>query len=472
MKGKKFHRRHPDVSGKVPLIALVGRPNVGKSTLFNRLSLCKDALVHDEPGVTRDRRYGWVDYGGFSFNLVDTGGIDETQKKGILGKVIDQSLVAIDEADLVLFVVDGQVGLHPQDEHIQKILYKKGKPVWHIINKADGRKHSLNRDFFKLGGQKFFEISAAHGRGISQLLDEVVEFFTAQRAPTLLIDTELETAVEEPALIDGLKDSSNESIRLAFLGRPNAGKSSLINAFLKENRMIVDETAGTTRDSIEVAWKFMGRDYVLVDTAGIRRKSRVAQDVEKLSVVMAQKAIAQSDIVALIIDANGGIGEQDAKIISMVQEEGKALLLVFNKMDLLSKENRKKIESDKERILHFVPWADWLFCSAKTGRNLSLILRRVAVLYQSYTKRISTGELNRFLAKITEQHPPPVSHGKPLRLYYITQIKVKPPTFLLSVNYPQGVHFSYERYLQNQIRETFGYQGVPIHIVPKEHRSR
>ena len=467
MRGRSNRRDQSLVKG--PLVALVGRPNVGKSTLFNRLSQSKDALVHDEPGVTRDRRYGQVEYAGFWFRLVDTGGIDESQKEGLSAKVLAQSLLAVDEADLVLFVLDAQVGLHPQDEFIQKALYKKGKPVWHIVNKTDSDKKGFSKDVHRLGGEHLFEISAVHGRGISRLLDEIEHFFAAKNPLSLALEDEPLEPVNEK---ETKESTPSGPIRLAFLGRPNAGKSSLINAFLKESRMIVDETAGTTRDSIEVLWTFMGQDYLLIDTAGIRRKARVSQDVEKLSVVMAQKAIAQSDVVALVIDASGGIGEQDTKLISLVQQEGKALLLVLNKMDLLSKENRKQIEADKERILHFVPWADWLFCSAKTGRNLSLVLRRVLQLYQAYTKRVSTGELNRFLSAIIEKHPPPVSHGKPLKLYYITQVKVKPPTFLLSVNRPESMHFSYERYLQNQLRETFGFAGVPIHILTKEHRSK
>ncbi len=460
-----------------PLVAIVGRPNVGKSTLFNRLCGGHDAIVEDQPGVTRDRRYGASDFDGVDFRVVDTGGLDyQAASASTLARdVLRQAMRAVEEAAVILFVVDGRDGLMPQDREVAERLRKIGKPVLYVANKIDGpRQEPAAAELYELGIDPVFAISAAHGRGMADLLDAVVAAVRGE-AP------DAGDAEAEEGQNDGTPDSDDKEekddtgprvIRIALVGRPNAGKSSLINRLVGEERMIVDSVPGTTRDPVDTLIEHRGQQYLLIDTAGIRRRAKVHEPMEKIAVAMAEKAVNRADVAILVIDAAEGIGEQDARIAGLVQESGRALIIAFNKRDLIDADVERKLREDKERQLQFVPWALLTTCSAQTGRGVAKLLEDAQRCYASYNRRVSTGELNRFFDGIVERHPPPLFHGHPIRLYYITQAQVRPPSFMISVNYPQGMHFSYERYLQNQIRETFAFVGTPIRIMAREHKKR
>lgn len=441
---------------QIPLVAIVGRPNVGKSTFFNRLCGGRPALVHDQPGVTRDRRYGTAEYGGIRFRMVDTAGLEETPnpQDPIATHMVAQALQALQESTLVLFVVDGKAGLLPADHDIAKRLRASQKPVLVVVNKIDNAREELaSSEFYQLGWDSLFPISADHGRGIAELLDALLPFLSIPRTNT---DAE---------------QTPDDLIRVAVVGRPNAGKSSLVNALLGEPRMIVTDIPGTTRDAIDTLLTTPNQKYLLIDTAGIRRRARIHDDVEKLSVVMTQKALERADVACLVIDAQEGITEQDAKLGGWVQETGKALILVFNKIDLLTKAQRTRLHEERDRQLPFLFWAHALECSATQRTGTTKLLGEIKKVYQSFSKRVTTGALNRFAEGIVEKHPPPLYRGYPIKLYYITQAQVRPPTFVLSVNHPEGVHFSYERYLQNQIRDTFGFTGTPIRLIARAHRK-
>jgi GTP-binding protein len=440
-----------------PLVAIVGRPNVGKSTLFNRLCGGHDAIVEDEPGVTRDRRYGEAEWDGRLFRVVDTGGLDwdaarpgdATLARGILA----QALRAVDEAALVLFVADAREGVTPQDRDAMTTLRKSGKPILWVANKVDraGLEAEAN-ELYALGADAVFPISAQHGRGIGELCDAIVEKLPdAPRIDELPED----------------EDDATRPIRLALVGRPNAGKSSLVNRFVGAERVIVDAQAGTTRDPVDTPVELGGRRYVLIDTAGIRRRSKVHAPMEKIAVAMAEKAIGRCDVCVLVVDAAEGLAEQDAKVAGMCEEAGRALVILFNKLDLIDAERQKKLHEDLKRQLQFVPWARVVFASARTGKGVQRILDAVQAAYAAYTRRVSTGALNRWFEGIVEKHPPSVFRGHPVKLYFIQQPQAKPPTFLLSVNYPEGVHFSYRRYLANQLRDEFDLWGTPVRIVCK-----
>lgn len=466
----------------LPVVALVGRPNVGKSTLFNRFCGGNQALVYDMPGVTRDRRYGQAEYEGINFSVIDTGGLDfgkSSHLNSLQKQIQKQTHQAIKEASIILVVFDGHEGLATADQEIVQVLRETNKPVLYVVNKVDNTKDELALgDFFSLGIPKLYSISATHGKGMVELLDAI----KSQLQATLKNQFALSSSDSQAGFSDPQADSDEpkevvessfiKPIRIAFTGRPNAGKSSLVNQLIGEERMIVDGTPGTTRDPINTEIEYKGKSYILIDTAGIRKKARVYEPTEKISVIMAQKSIEQADVVFLIIDSLEGIGEQDAKIAGLVQEAGKSLILVFNKRDLITDFQLKKLQSDRERILNFVPWALEVTCSAKKKKSVEQLLAKANQVYQSYSKRVSTGALNRFFEGIVERHPPPLYRGHPIRLYYITQAQICPPTFILSVNYPQGMHFSYERYLQNQLRETFHFIGTPVRIFAREHRSK
>ena len=445
------------LSDSWPLVAIVGRPNVGKSTLFNRLCGGHDAIVEDEPGVTRDRRYGEAEWDGRLFRVVDTGGLDWSAAKPgdatLARGILRQALRAVEEAELVLFVIDAREGLVPQDRDAIAALRKAGKPILWVANKVD--KPSLEAEaaeLFSFGADAVFPVSAQHGRGVGELCDAIVE--RLPDAPRIDEQPEAE-------------DDATRPIKLALVGRPNAGKSSLINRFVGQERVIVDAQAGTTRDPVDTPVEIGGRRYVLIDTAGIRRRSKVYVPMEKIAVAMAEKAVGRCDVCVLVVDAEEGLAEQDAKVAGMCEESGRALVICFNKLDLIDAAKQKKLHEDINRQLQFVPWARVVFVSAKTGKGLQRILDGVQAAYAAYTRRVTTGALNRWFEGIVEKHPPSVFHGHPVKLYFIQQPQAKPPTFLLSVNYPEGVHFSYRRYLANQLRDEFDLWGTPVRIVCK-----
>lgn len=486
----------PIVDYSLPVVALVGRPNVGKSTMFNRLTSSHFAIVEDQPGVTRDRRYGNCEYDGRQFRVVDTGGIDFTAEGSIAVGMRRQAEMAIAEADVVLLIVDGQRGLLPDDREIFVKLRRAGKKILLVANKIDGPRHESHvNDMYELGCREIFGVSAAHGRGMPDLLDAIllalpVEEEEAQHVEPPLADFEHDdTALSEDALAaieqaesaheedDGPGDEgpdtvseadlSKDVIRIALVGRPNAGKSSLVNTLCGEERMLVDSTPGTTRDPIDTPILHGGQRFSLIDTAGIRRRVRVHEPSDRIAMTMAERAIERADVAVLVIDASEGIGEMDARIAGLVADAGRVLLIALNKRDLVPAARMKEIEAELDRKLQFVPWAHRMWCSAHTQKGVLKILDEATRCYRSFASRVKTSALNRFFAGIVEKHPPPLFQGKPIRLYYITQAQTRPPTFVVSVNYTEGMHFSYRRYLQNQLRETFGFVGTPIRLLAR-----
>jgi GTP-binding protein len=446
-----------------PLVAIVGRPNVGKSTLFNRICGGHAAIVEDQPGVTRDRRYGDADWDGRLFRVVDTGGLDlaaaRPKDAQLAQGIVKQAMRAVEEADLILFVADAREGLVGGDYEAAEVLRKSGKPILWVANKVDrANDEAFTGEMYQLGADRVFGVSATHGRAISDLLDAILE--ELPDAPKL-------ADVEE-------EDDAHRPIRLALVGRPNAGKSSLVNRLVGDERMLVDAQAGTTRDPIDTPVEIAGRKYLLIDTAGIRRRSKVKAPMEKIAVAMAENVIERCDVTVLMIDAEEGIAEQDAKIAGICDEAGRALVICFNKIDLPSIDQKKQDElrENLNRQIQFVPWAKVVFASARTGKGVQRILDAVQSAYAAYIRRVGTGELNRWFEQIVTKHPPSVFQGKPIKLYFIQQPQARPPTFLLSVNYPEGVHFSYRRYLANQLRETFELDGTPIKIVCRARKQK
>jgi len=463
-------------TANLPIVAIVGRPNVGKSTLFNRLVGGHNAIVEDEPGVTRDRRYGDSEYDGVPFRVVDTGGLDLSAQSGLIKSIQRQALRAVDEAALLLLVVDAQEGLLPTDREVAEKLRRHGKPILFVANKVDGGRHEAALgDMYGLGAGQVFGISAAHGRGLPDLLEEIAKHLRGGvaehtvKAAAAADDEAIEAGEAEEA--DETPSGEPDLVKIAFVGRPNAGKSSLVNFLVGDERMIVDDTPGTTRDPVDTLIEHDQRRYLLIDTAGIRRRARIAEPMEKVAVAMAEKALYRADVAILVIDAEAGIGEQDARIAGLIQDSGRALLIAFNKQDLVAKQGpaaEKRLKEELDRKLQFVaPWALTASCSAKTGRGVYRLLSEARRCHRSYSKRVTTGALNRFFEGIVERHPPPLYQGKPIKLYYITQAETCPPTFVVRVNHPEGMHFSYRRYLQNQLRDTFGLIGTPVRLLTR-----
>ena len=454
----------------MPTVALVGRPNVGKSTLWNRLCGSHHAIVEDAPGVTRDRRFGTAEWEGRLFRVVDTGGLDPGAKhrgaSALEQGVYRQAMRAVEEADLVVFVIDGRAGLSAGDHEAAEVLRKAGRPLLFAANKVD--RPSLEaeaHELYKLGADRVFPISAQHGLGVAELCDGILAALPgAPRIP--YEDGDDEAAAADDDATPAPRDP-NAPIRVAIVGRPNAGKSSLLNRFAGEERVLVDAEAGTTRDPVDLPVAIEGRPYVFIDTAGIRRRGRVHEPMEKVAVAMAEKAVGRADVCVLLIDADEGIGEQDAKIAGLCEEAGCALVIAFNKIDLLDEPRPReaRLREDLQRQLQFVPWAKVVFLSAKTGKGVRKLVDTINVVHRAYTTRVSTGALNRWFAQVVERHPPSLYRGHPVRLYYIQQPQSAPPTFILSVNHAEGVHFSYRRFLQNQLREAFGFEGTPVRIV-------
>lgn len=430
-----------------PIVALVGRPNVGKSTIFNRLTRSKAAIVHDEPGVTRDRHYGDVTSHGRSYVLIDTGGFDPLSEDPMKQGIKRQIELALAEADVVVCVLDATEPATSVDHAEMKLLRAAEKPTLFVANKADSpRQDQEAADLYRLGMKELILVSAAHGRGFDDLAEAIAEALPPR--------TEAE---DEPRQAEGLA--------VALIGKPNAGKSSLVNRLSGAERVLVDSRPGTTRDAVDTIVDRKGKRYTFVDTAGIRRKAKVKKEgsvVEGASVVQAIRAIERADVVVLLADASDGVAEQDAKILGLAEERGRGLVIALNKADLLDKSSLAKAEEDARDKLSFAPWAPICRLSAKTGRGTDGLLETIDRVGDSFSRRIPTGELNRFFGAVLETHPPPTQGGKAPRLYFITQASTRPPTFVVSTSAPDKIHFSYRRYVQNQIRKTFAFEGVPI----------
>jgi len=429
-----------------PVIAIIGRPNVGKSTLFNRLHRRGKAIVIDEPGATRDRNYAdcnWLDH---PFMLIDTGGFEPASTTEILTQMREQTLLAIEEADLIIFLMDSRDGLAPADQEIAKLLRATDKLVFYAVNKIDGPRHeALIADFYRLGIEQLYAVSAQHGVGIDEFMDDIVKF----------IPKGLASPPED-----------EDIIRIAVIGKPNAGKSSLVNRILGYERTIANPLPGTTRDAIDTEFTKNGRKFLLIDTAGIRRKSRISLNLEKYSIVQAIKAIERADIALLMIDAVDGISDQELKIAGLVLERGTACIIVVNKWDTIKKDN-SSVPEYTENIRYkakFLDFAPVIFVSATTGQRVDKIFPLVERIYAQYSRRIETGELNRKMRQIIEMNPPPGMGDQPRLFKYITQVSVKPPTFILFLQNKGSLHFSYERYLVNRIQETFGFSEIPIRL--------
>jgi GTP-binding protein len=433
-----------------PIIAIVGRPNVGKSTLFNKIAGRRISIVEDTPGITRDRIYAEAEWLGREVLLIDTGGIEPLNNDFILSEMRAQAEIAIETADVIIFVTDIKEGVTSADLDVAAMLQKSGKPVVLCCNKADapGKPPLSLYEFYTLGLGEPVAVSGIHGMGVGDLLDEVFGF--------------LPPAAEETAETD--------EIKIAVIGRPNAGKSSLVNKILGENRVIVSPVAGTTRDAIDSFFERDGTSYTIIDTAGIRKKSKISDRVERYSVIRALAAIERCDVAVLIIDAAEGAGEQDAKIAGYAHEAGRGTVIAVNKWDMIEKDH-KTVDKYKKSVmekLSFMTYAPMVFISAKTGQRVDRLFELIKYVYTQNNVRISTGVLNDLLLDATSKNQPPSDKGKRLKIYYITQASTKPPTFILFVNDRELAHFSYIRYIENSIRETFGLEGTPIRFIIRE----
>jgi GTPase len=434
-----------DITMTLPLVALVGRPNVGKSSLFNRIVGERLAIVEAIPGTTRDRLYAAADWAGRNFNVVDTGGLEVGEVADMGLRIRNQVTVAVDEADVIVMVVDLRDGVTAADEEVAVLLRLSGKPVVLAANKGDSAAHRHNAaDFWSLGLGEPLAISALHGTGSGDLLDAVVAHLPPAEAP-----------------------ADEDAVRIAIVGRPNVGKSSLLNRLLGEDRVIVSPVPGTTRDPIDVSVRYMEHDITLIDTAGIRRRGRVQPGIEKYSVLRAVRAVERADVVALLIDAVDGVTAQDAHVASVIEEYGKGAILCVNKWDLVEKDTHTADAYARtvRKELSFLPYAPVVFMSALTGQRATKVLERALEIAAVRTMRVATGELNRFVAEAQAMHNPPSHKGRPLRIRYATQAGVAPPVFVFFVNDPELVHFTYERFLENQLRARFGYEGTAIRLV-------
>lgn len=437
-----------------PIIAIVGRPNVGKSTLFNALAGEKISIVKDTPGVTRDRIYAditWLDY---QFTLIDTGGIEPDTGDLLLSHMRDQAEIAVETADVIIFLTDVRQGLVDADYQVADMLRRSGKPIVLAVNKVDNyEKFVLDTyEFYNLGLGTPFPVSANSKIGFGDLLDEVIVHCNPQNQ----------------------EETEDERPKVAIIGKPNAGKSSIINKILGEDRLIVSDIAGTTRDAIDTVVRRNGKEYVFIDTAGLRRKSRVKEDIERYSVIRTVAAVERCDIAVLVIDAEEGITEQDAKIAGIAHERGKGMIIAVNKWDLIEKNDKTiyKYTNKVREVLAYMSYAELVFVSAKTGQRLPKIFDVLDMVIENHALRVQTGVLNEILAEAVAMKQPPSDKGRRLKLYYITQVSVKPPTFVVFINDRQLMHFSYTRYLENQIRNTFGFRGTPIHIIARERKEK
>ena len=437
-----------------PIIAIVGRPNVGKSTLFNALAGEKISIVKDTPGVTRDRIYADVTWLNYQFTLIDTGGIEPDSGDLLLSHMRGQAEIAMETADVIIFLTDVRQGLVDADYQVADMLRRSGKPIVLAVNKVDNyEKFVLDTyEFYNLGLGTPFPVSANSKIGFGDLLDEVLVHCNPQNAD----------------------EKEDERPRVAIIGKPNAGKSSLINKLLGEDRLIVSDIAGTTRDAIDTTVKRNGQEYVFIDTAGLRRKSKIKEELERYSIIRTVTAVERCDVAVLIIDATEGITEQDAKIAGIAHERGKGMIIAVNKWDLVEKDNTtmKKFTEKIREKLSYMPYAELIFLSAKTGQRLPKLFEMIDAVIENCALRVQTGVLNEILTEAMAMKQPPSDKGKRLRIYYITQVSVKPPTFVMFINEKKLTHFSYTRYIENQIRTTFGFRGTPIHFIYRERKEK
>ena len=436
------------------MVAIIGRPNVGKSTLFNRIVGKKIAIVEDTPGVTRDRIIADTDWGRYRFALVDTGGIEPTADSGFLSYMREQAQTAIEMADVILMMVDGMAGVTADDHMVAELLRRSKKPVIICVNKIDNlQRMDLIYDFYELGMETVVGISASLGLGINDLLDETVKY------------------LKEPATLE----EEDSSISIAVIGKPNAGKSSLVNRLLGEDRLIVSDVPGTTRDAIDSELVRNGKKYTLIDTAGMRRKRSIEENsIERFGVLRSIAAIRRSDVVLMMIDGAQGLTEQDAKIVGLAHEDGKAIVIVINKWDIVEKDTHTmdKYTKDVYRELSFLTYAPVVYLSAKTGLRVEKLFETIDLVYEESKKRIQTGLVNEVLSEAVSMVEPPTDKGRRLRILFGTQASVQPPTFVLFVNDPLLMHFSYQRYLENYFRKTFGFTGTPIRFIIRKREER
>ena len=436
-----------------PVVAIVGRPNVGKSTLFNALAGERISIVKDTPGVTRDRIYADVSWLDYNFTLIDTGGIEPDTGDVILSQMREQAQIAIDTADVIIFITDVKQGLVDSDSKVADMLRRSHKPVVLVVNKVDSFEKYMADvyEFYNLGIGEPYPISAASLLGLGDMLDEVVKYFP-----------------------DSSKDEKeDERPKVAIIGKPNVGKSSLINKLTGEKRVIVSDIAGTTRDAIDTDIKYNGREYVFIDTAGLRRKNKIKEELERYSIIRAVTAVERADVVIIVIDATEGVTEQDAKIAGIAHERGKGIIIAVNKWDAIEKDDKTIYKHTEKirQILSFMPYAEILFISAKTGQRTGRIFETIDVVLENNSMRVATGVLNEIMAEAVAMQQPPTDKGKRLKLYYITQAAVKPPTFVIFVNDKNLMHFSYTRYLENKIREAFGFKGTSLKFIIRERKE-
>ena len=436
-----------------PVVAIVGRPNVGKSTLFNVLAGERISIVQDTPGVTRDRIYAEVSWLDYNFTLIDTGGIEPDSGDIILSQMREQAQIAIDTADVIIFITDVRQGLVDADQKVADMLRRSKKPIILAVNKVDDFKKYMSDvyEFYNLGIGDPVPVSAASRLGIGDLLDEVAKHFTQEM----------------------LEEAEDDRPRIAIVGKPNVGKSSLINKLTGENRVIVSDIAGTTRDAIDTDIKYNGREYVFIDTAGLRRKNKIKEELERYSIIRAVTAVERADVVIIVIDATEGVTEQDAKIAGIAHERGKGIIIAVNKWDAIEKDDKTIYKHTEKirQILSFMPYAEILFISAKTGQRTGRIFETIDVVLENNSMRVATGVLNEIMAEAVAMQQPPTDKGKRLKLYYITQAAVKPPTFVIFVNDKNLMHFSYTRYLENKIREAFGFKGTSLKFIIRERKE-
>ena len=437
-----------------PIVAIVGRPNVGKSTLFNVLAGDNISIVKDTPGVTRDRIYADVEWLNHKFTLVDTGGIEPESKDIILSQMRDQAQIAIDTANVIIFITDVRQGLVDADAKVADMLRRSRKPVVLVVNKVDNFDRQMMDvyEFYNLGIGEPHAISASGELGIGDMLDEVTGYF----------DPEMENEEE------------SEIPRIAIVGKPNVGKSSLVNKLLGSNRVIVSDIAGTTRDAIDTTIMHNGNEYIFIDTAGLRKKNKIKEELERYSIIRTVSAVERADVVVLLIDATEGVTEQDAKIAGIAHERGKGMIIAVNKWDALEKDD-KTIYRFTEKVrntLAYMPYAELLFISAKTGQRLPKLFETIDMVLQYQNLRVQTGVLNEILTEAMAMQQPPSDRGKRLKIYYMTQVSVKPPTFVIFVNDKELMHFSYVRYLENKIRESFGFRGTPLKFIIRERKEK
>ena len=436
-----------------PIVAIVGRPNVGKSTLFNVIAGDSIAIVKDTPGVTRDRIYADCSWLNYNFTLIDTGGIEPDSSDVILSQMRDQAQIAIDTADVIIFLVDVRQGLTDADGKVADMLRRSQKPVVLCVNKVDSFK-KMEADvyeFYNLGIGDPIPVSASNHQGVGDLLEAVSDHFKK----------------------DGSESDDDDRPRIAIVGRPNVGKSSIVNRLVGEKRVIVSDIAGTTRDAIDTPLKRNGREYILIDTAGLRRKSKIHEDLERYSIIRTVTAVERADVVVMVIDAAEGVAEQDAKIAGIAHERGKGVIIAVNKWDAVEKDDKTiyKMTEKIKQTLAYRPYAEFVFISAKTGQRLDKLFELIDMIIENQSMRIATGVLNEILAEAVAMQQPPSDKGRRLKIFYMTQISVKPPTFVVFVNDKKLMHYSYTRYIENQIRNAFGFRGTPLRFIIRERKE-